>query len=53
MVNMPNCADVNMGFLPFELTPGGADGEAPTWGGGGGAGGGMERGGEGGGEGDV
>lgn len=53
MVNMPNCADVDVGLLPLELTSGSTDGEAPTWGGGGRGGGRLERGGEAGGEGDV
>ena len=50
MVNMPNCADVDVGFLPLELTPSGANDEAPTWCGGGGrgrgGGAGVERGGQ-------
>lgn len=33
MVNVANCADVDMGLFALELAPGGSDGEAADLGG--------------------
>lgn len=41
MVDMADCADVDMGFVPLEFPPGGAYGEGAAARGGGGGGGGI------------
>ena len=41
MVDVSDCADVDMGFIPLEFASGGSDGEGTVMGFGGGGGGGC------------